>query len=119
MLPAVPSPGTASGQRLSWGNPALLGLVWEGCGPPSWEDTGLGAASTEVWYSGVIYTLLKNKSCLAHRWVPQLHPSPLHGPQGTCSLRVVLVPSAVSWGAQQGQPPPHALFSLLLPLSLA
>lgn len=57
MLPAVQSPGTASGQRLSWGAPALLGLVCEGCGPPSWEDTGLGAASTEAWYSGVICTI--------------------------------------------------------------
>lgn len=49
-------------QGSAGGVPALLGLLCEGCGPPSWEDTGLGAASTEVWYSGVICTLLKKKN---------------------------------------------------------
>lgn len=48
-------------QGSAGGDSALLGLLCEGCGPPSWEDTGLGAASTEVWYSGVICTLLKKK----------------------------------------------------------
>lgn len=44
MLPAAQSPGTAPGQGLSWGASALLGPACEGCGPPVWEDTGLGAA---------------------------------------------------------------------------